>query len=31
MYGGRKTREKGKRFLRKRERSMEKRVWRCRV
>jgi len=28
MYGGKKSREKGERFLRKRERGMEKRIWR---
>jgi len=31
MYGGRKTREKGERFLRKRERGTGERVWRCRA
>jgi len=30
MYGWRKTREKGERFLRKRERDTEERVWRYR-
>jgi len=31
IYGGRKTREKGERLLRKRKRNTGKRVWRCRV
>jgi len=31
MYGGRKTREKGERFLRKREKGKGERVWRCRA
>ena len=31
MYGWRKTKEKGERFLRKRKRGTGKRVWRCKA
>jgi len=31
IYGWRKTREKGERFLREREKDTEERVWRCRA
>jgi len=31
MYGGRKTKEKGERFLRKRERGAGEKVWRCKA
>jgi len=31
MYGWRKTREKGERLLKKRERGTGERVWRCRA